>query len=157
MQSALVLSLCWHVGGNMHRFWDTENVTEFEIKFICVLGNLQVMHSEFCIFPWVFNPQHSRKITTIFVSLMPSCIYWGSNKSDWDIISSKCISNIRKLMSQDTSKWSQSYSVLSSPVSQMITVMTPFLQTLNAGCDACYQLRNITLLWAHFLVPWLDQ
>lgn len=148
MQSALVLLLCWHVGGNVHRFWDTEDITEFEIKFYCVLGNLQVMHLEFCIFPWVSWPQHSGNTTAIFVSLAPSCICWASNKSDWDIINSKCISNIRDLMSQDTSKWSHCYSVLCS---QMLMVIIPSLQILNACCDACCWSRNVTLMWAMML------
>lgn len=171
MQSALVLPLCWHVGGNLHRFWDIENITDCGIKFLCVLGNLQVMHcSEFCFFPWVFSPQHSGNITTIFVSLASSFIRWASNKSEWDITGSESISNIRELMSQETSKSSQYYSVLGIPASQMIMVIIPSLQTLNAGCDACYWSRNITQLWAmmfsihhssqeasHFSVPWLEQ
>lgn len=74
------------------------------------------------------------------------------------------------LMSQDTSKWSQYYYVLDSPVRQMIMVIILSLQILNAGCDACYWSRNITLLWAmmfsihhssqevsQFSIPWLEQ
>lgn len=139
MQSALVLALCLHVGGNVHRSWDTGNITELEIKFLCVLENVQVMHSAFC--NHLSLGIQSTKQWEHYCNISFS----GASSTCWAITWSDLVpnaNNIREVMRQDISKWSQYYSVLGSPVSQTIMVIIPSQHTFNARCDACYLIKK---------------